>query len=501
MKITNTLTIWIAVLLLLAAKCPKSPENDHSIPPYTYALMSADAYEEEEKHLPANWEVFMKYDKSGNSGLHLNIDIESEGDEELDLGGFIQSAAEQLLSKGGYYGKAYRNMQTNELVIAHRGTDPFALQEEESDGIGAFFSKLVNTVRDIGADLKIYQGEVPEEQFQAARDFSQVVRDSFERKYKKAPQLSFTGHSLGAVLAELCAIEQKTEAITFESPGSLPMTQSLLNYSKKKKNHKIHTYNAAPNLINTANRPVGTITRLFPPLPHDQSYQKEESKLKDQFNPKNGQATVFAKISNWPSGSNEGLKGLNYFINPAHHPHWWNQWFPEGTEDSFLKSQLESALSYSANEEEQNGLYIIGNEEDNFLYGGTDYRDTLQAMAGHDTLRAYGGSDYLLAGNGDDHLYGGKGDDFLIGDAGNDYFYFQSPGFGDDVILDNSGTIYLNGQVVKGKARKKGNKYLLSHQELDLKLTKAKGDLLIQVRADQIRIKDYKNGQFNIQLE
>ncbi|MEM9822783.1 MAG: hypothetical protein AAF985_17010 [Bacteroidota bacterium] len=523
MKITSLFTISITVLLLWGAKCSKNPENEHRITPYTYALLSADAYEEQEKHLPPDWEVFMRFDETANSGLHLNIDIDSDGDQGLDLGSFIQSAAEQLLTKGGYYGKAYRNKKSNELVIAHRGTDPFAFQKEETEGIGAFFSKLVNTVRDIGADLKIYQGEVPEDQYMAAREFTQVVRDSFERKYKKDPALSFTGHSLGAVLAELCAIEQKTTAVTFESPGSLPMAQTLLDYQQsKQKSNQIWTYNAAPNLINTANAPIGSVTRLFPPLPQNQADTDQSNNFEDQlgdtyfkfswqqhsieqllksFDPKDGQAKVFAKVQQWPNSGGEDLKGMNYFLNPANHPHWWNQWFPESMDEAMLKDQLESALSYSTSENKTVGLYIIGNDEDNHLYGGTNYRDTLQAMAGNDTLRAYGGPDYLLAGKGDDHLYGGKGDDYLIGDDGKDHFYFQSPGFGDDVILDEDGILYLDGQILKGKAVKKGDKYLLDHQEHTLKLKKVKGDLLLQLGPDQIRLRNYKNGKFNLQLD
>lgn len=524
MPTIRLLSFLLVFFLLQGAKCPKESE-DQSITPYTFALLSADVYESESRQLPKDWTVYLTSELELASKSKLELNISSSNDDQFDIGDWISSATEQLFSKGGYSGKAYRNIKTDEIIIAHRGTDPFAFSEEETKGIGDFLGKLVHSIRDIGADIKIYKGEVPKEQYASARAFTQIVRDSFNQEFKQKPDLYFTGHSLGAVLAELSALEHAVSAVTFESPGSLPMAKKQLGPKfDKKRSNKIVTYNASPNLINTANPPVGEIIRLFPSLPIKYQDIDRSDNLKDQlsstyfqfswqqhgiesllqnFNPVDGRARVYAKVDRWPSAAKSGeLKGMQHFLNPGNHPHWWQELLSTHSDIDLDQSNLETLWPFESEDRSNTGLYIVGNDENNHLYGGTNYRDTLQALAGNDTLRAYGGADLLLGGDGNDILWGGTGDDRIVGGEGKDQYYFKSPGFGLDHILDQDGDLYLNGQLLKGKARKQQNGFTLEHQGETLRLEKKRnGALIIHSGADQIGLIDFTNGRYNIHLE
>ena len=86
--------------------------------------------------------------------------------------------------------------------------------------------------------------------------------------------LSFTGHSLGAYLAELsvyyCHMDlnfKNVKAVTFDGPGSLDMMEQLsknLLIRFDPTQLDIIRYTAGPNMVNCANKHVGVSYRLFP---------------------------------------------------------------------------------------------------------------------------------------------------------------------------------------------------------------------------------------------
>ncbi|CAB4473519.1 hypothetical protein RhiirA5_407006 [Rhizophagus irregularis] len=86
---------------------------------------------------------------------------------------------------------------------------------------------------------------------------------SFKRHF---PNFDFkiVGHSLGGIIAELCAVKIGVECITFESPGALEILEQLSEY--KDKPRKIVNYLSAPNIVNTLNHHPGTTYRII--LPH-----------------------------------------------------------------------------------------------------------------------------------------------------------------------------------------------------------------------------------------
>ena len=79
--------------------------------------------------------------------------------------------------------------------------------------------------------------------------------------------VTFTGHSLGAAEAEYAAYKSRSRAVTFESPGSLEIIQTLeRNPLLDPRSVDAVTYLSRPNLINTAKSHVGTVLRCECPL-------------------------------------------------------------------------------------------------------------------------------------------------------------------------------------------------------------------------------------------
>ncbi len=110
-----------------------------------------------------------------------------------------------------------------------------------------------------------------EEAFALVNKALRLLREDYEG-YK----VSFTGHSLGAFLAELsvfyCKLQgfNNVNAVTFESPGSkesLEKLQSnLQDHAIDLNNLDIISYVTYPNLINTYNHHVGTMYTITPNL-------------------------------------------------------------------------------------------------------------------------------------------------------------------------------------------------------------------------------------------
>ena len=77
-------------------------------------------------------------------------------------------------------------------------------------------------------------------------------------------KVSFTGHSLGAILAELTAAKYRSPAVTFDSPGSEDLMNEFTTDDKEYANEHIIMYNAAPNLVNTLAEHMGVVYRVYP---------------------------------------------------------------------------------------------------------------------------------------------------------------------------------------------------------------------------------------------
>lgn len=76
--------------------------------------------------------------------------------------------------------------------------------------------------------------------------------------------ISFTGHSLGACIAEVVAARFGCLAVTFDSPGTLGLiNKDPFNSHKELAKELILSFLSAPNLINCCNQHAGRLYRLY----------------------------------------------------------------------------------------------------------------------------------------------------------------------------------------------------------------------------------------------
>lgn len=164
-----------------------------------------------------------------------------------------------LAGPRNYFGVIFYNQVTHQHVVAHKGTDSFLSLIEDIHGV--FFNGISP------------QKESAYQLTEIAIEFARDVGGG----------LSFTGHSLGAYLAELSLfychisfypgahefdIREVIHAVTFESPG----TQEIMKKLQSNLPHNqiilseldITNYLSYPNLVNTCGLPVGTIYGLAP---------------------------------------------------------------------------------------------------------------------------------------------------------------------------------------------------------------------------------------------
>lgn len=270
----KSISFYLFFPLFLLCSC----KTNNSITPYEYALLSAHVYDDGERELPKHFESYIKYEEKektfsnqlGGFLKSINVDKVKELSEKEEKGNLVGYLALKAVSIGGYHGQAYLNNKTGELVISHRGTENImdALGDSESNNSK---NNLMDLIRDLDNDYEIFSGQIPREQYLEARSFSRKVQQKYEADYGEAPKVIHTGHSLGAVLAELCALTEDCEAVTFESPGISPFLKELEELSAgsfdlesfQPGKAKITIYNAEPNKVNTLHDHIGKVVYLY----------------------------------------------------------------------------------------------------------------------------------------------------------------------------------------------------------------------------------------------
>ena len=192
------------------------------VPHITYATLCEHVYNEPDRRpIPKGWRALMSCDE-----VHLD--------------------------KEGYYATAYINEEIKHCIIAERGT---------SDALG------------IRAGVWMYFDE-PTIQFALAEQFSKLVRLRLSLIKTSIPSrslnvasssgpyvISYTGHSLGAVLAACRACAEHTYAITFESPGCRQFVEKTM-HPFRADDADIITYLRPPNPINTLKPQCGYLVQL-----------------------------------------------------------------------------------------------------------------------------------------------------------------------------------------------------------------------------------------------
>lgn len=197
-----------------------------------------------------------------------------------------------------YFGVSFVNTQTKRVIVAQRGTD---------------------SVRDIVSDVQIIRSAVPV-QYNLARMFT-------ERVAKQYPgfAMSHTGHSLGAVLAELLAYNRNELAITVDSLGIQGVLDTLRFEAK---DPLILCYVSSPNLVNTYMTHVGRMRSVIPTYPKTAAWDWVRSKnaslfftnllkgdisshhiesILNSFDAESQLVSHYYNVQNWPSSVNQRL--------------------------------------------------------------------------------------------------------------------------------------------------------------------------------------------------
>jgi tetratricopeptide (TPR) repeat protein len=252
----------------------------------------------------------VKFDAKHHNAKHNN---------HLD-GWKVQKSYDHMQNWGGYYSASYIKADDGYLVLAHRGTITNITDMFKEDS-----PWKANMIGIVGGNIVKQQAAA----YVVTKEVAQYAR---EHNYN----LSITGHSLGAWLAELSLLlcykekewgydiaRNEVKAVTFDSPGSLihmENTQSNINHRDNEfniKNLDITTYLSPPNPINSINQHSGKVYIVPTKIPENGLIKLLLSKdnlhkasvsiighslnlILDTFNPATGKPHEYKRVLDWP---------------------------------------------------------------------------------------------------------------------------------------------------------------------------------------------------------
>ncbi|WP_039457227.1 lipase family protein [Candidatus Jidaibacter acanthamoebae] len=182
----------------------------------------------------------------------------------------LLTSDEVSASKSGFYGTAYINETSKEVVIANSGTNFNVF------GLGWLskfdFSVPIDFVKDLYSDTQLFFGYVPNQFTYGADKFTDAV---IKQLGNEAHDYTFTttGHSLGAVLsnlenAKLTSLGYQVSSVNIDSPGSKPILENYIQDNNLKlgcDNLDITTFNAPKHLANSVHDEVGNVYEFTMP--------------------------------------------------------------------------------------------------------------------------------------------------------------------------------------------------------------------------------------------
>lgn len=186
---------------------------------------------------------------------YLSFAIAAYDDEHFELPAGYNLVTRQVMTHSGLSGYSAFNNHTQELVFSFSGTSFGNLNSKhELD----FYRDLINNFGYMFADNM--------SQFNCARIIAETSLSILENHGVDINNLSitFTGHSLGAIVAEHMLIEfASTHAnaltIVFDSPGALEILSKKFGIdSIAKVQEKIINIVASPNFINSFGKQIGS---------------------------------------------------------------------------------------------------------------------------------------------------------------------------------------------------------------------------------------------------
>ncbi|KAJ9468576.1 hypothetical protein DIPPA_30373 [Diplonema papillatum] len=155
----------------------------------------------------------------------------------------LLDCSEVNLNREGYWGTAYIHTEMKHVVIAERGT---------IDAAG------------LRAGIWVYFDE-PTIQFALAEQFSKIVRLKLSLRFGSDDHftVSYTGHSLGGVLATCRAVAEQTFGVAFETPGCKGFVEKVM-HPFRFDDADVIVYLRPPNTINSLKPQVGLVVQLPP---------------------------------------------------------------------------------------------------------------------------------------------------------------------------------------------------------------------------------------------
>lgn len=168
------------------------------------------------------------------------------------------------LGKASFRCVAFINETSKEIVFATSGTRPGANQ------VG---------IDDLMDDVRLITHNKPKK-MNSAQALNSMILDSLGEAAKDY-KFHYTGHSLGAAMAEMQAAdmdirltqknlksEQQISAITFENPGTKPIIEKMYKKAdlpvENASNLQFHAFNNRKNIINSLNTQTGEIYTIVP---------------------------------------------------------------------------------------------------------------------------------------------------------------------------------------------------------------------------------------------
>ena len=148
--------------------------------------------------------------------------------------------------KNPYFGRAYYNPNSKELIIGHRGSD------EINDWIGA------------NKDFAFTNWN---QQFADATNFSDFAKQFINDKHPNHKYTTYqTGHSLGGGIAQISAAKSGDFAVSYDGP---PVGEIIKNFIPNNFDNAINNsinFSSLPNFANNEifDKHIGTVIRLVP---------------------------------------------------------------------------------------------------------------------------------------------------------------------------------------------------------------------------------------------
>ena len=190
------------------------------------------------------------YDVYDDKKFSAKIENMPEGWELL-----ARSNTDASTSHFSYKACAFINHNTQELLIAHAGTD-------------------LKHGKDIIDDFWLWQGSHIPYKMSSIKSFIEKIEEKVGKEDIKNYKIETTGHSLGAILSDLCAVELKskklevTKSTTFENPGSKKVIEKAIEKDifsnqisfDQVKEIGFDIKNMKPNPINSLNPQLGTVS-------------------------------------------------------------------------------------------------------------------------------------------------------------------------------------------------------------------------------------------------